>query len=71
LKTDKLFNAIKSFIEKSRNSTARQVSTAMVFTYYHIGKTIVEDKQDGLEKAEYPSKTLKQLSKLLETDYTV
>lgn len=35
LKTDKLFNSVRSFIEESRNSIARQVNTAMVFTYYH------------------------------------
>jgi hypothetical protein len=40
-KTDKLFNAVKSFIEESRNSIARQLNTAMVFTYYHIGKMII------------------------------
>ena len=69
LKTDKLFNAVKNLIEESRRSIARQVNTAMVFTYYHIGKMIVEDEQDGKEKAQYSSETLKQLSLLLTKEY--
>jgi hypothetical protein len=69
LKKDKLFNAVKNLIEESRRSIAKQVNTAMVFTYYHIGKMIVEDEQDGKEKAQYSSETLKQLSLLLTKRY--
>ena len=69
LKADKLFNAVKYLIEESRRSIAKQVNTAMVFTYYHIGKMIVEDEQDGNEKAQYSSETLKQLSLLLTKEY--
>ncbi len=69
LKTDKLFNAVRSLIEESRSSIARQVNTVMVFTYYHIGKMIVEDEQDGAETAEYSGQTLKLLSSLLTKEY--
>lgn len=69
LKTDKLFNAVKNLIEESRRSISRQVNTAMVFTYYHIGKMIVEDEQYGKEKAQYSSETLKQLSLMLTKEY--
>ena len=68
-KTDNLFNAVRDLIEESRRSIARQVNTAMVFTYYYIGKMIVEDEQDGKEKALYSSETLKQLSLLLTKEY--
>ncbi len=69
LKTDKLFIAVKSFIEESRNSIARQVNTAMVFTYYHVGKMIVEDEQDGSERASYAKQTLKVLSTSLTKEF--
>ncbi|WP_017258875.1 PDDEXK nuclease domain-containing protein [Pedobacter arcticus] len=69
LKTDKLFNAVRGLIEESRRSIARQVNTAMVFTYYHIGKMIVEDEQDGAERATYAKQTLKLLSTSLTNEF--
>ncbi|TKB99143.1 PDDEXK nuclease domain-containing protein [Pedobacter cryophilus] len=69
LKTDKLFNAVKNLIEESRRSIARQVNTAMVFTYYHIGKMIVEDEQGGEERATYAKQTLKLLSSSLTNEF--
>lgn len=69
LKTDKLFNAVKNFIEESRRSIARQVNTAIVLTYYHIGKMIVEDDQGGAERAAYAKQTLKLLSTSLTNEF--
>lgn len=69
LKTDKLFNAVKNLIEESRKSIARQVNTAMVFTYYHIGKMVVEDDQEGAERATYAKQTLKLLSTSLTNEF--
>lgn len=69
LKTDKLFNAVKTFIEESRNSIAKQVNTATVFTYCCVGKMIVEDEQGGLERASYAKQTLKILSVSLTKEF--
>jgi len=69
LKMDNLFNAERGLIEESRRSIARQVNTAMVFTYYHIGKIIVEDEQDGAERATYAKQTLKLLSVSLTNEF--
>jgi predicted nuclease of restriction endonuclease-like (RecB) superfamily len=69
LKTDKLFNAVKSFIEESRNAIAKQVNTATVFTYCYVGKMIVEDEQGGLERASYAKQTLKILSASLTKEF--
>lgn len=41
----------------------------MVFTYFHIGKSIVEHEQGGEERASYSLETLKQLSVHLTREY--
>lgn len=64
-----LIDAIRSIIEESRNSVVKQVNTVMVFTYYHIGKSIVEHEQGGEERASYSLKTLKHLSVHLTREY--
>jgi len=41
------------------------VNQTMVHTYYEIGRMIVEDEQQGKERAEYGKQVLKELSKKL------
>lgn len=59
---DALFEHISKLIEKSRKQVKTAINTAMVYTYYGIGKYIVEDEQNGYERAAYGKKVLKQLS---------
>jgi hypothetical protein len=35
----------------------------MIFAYFQIGKMIVEDQQQGNQRAEYAKKTIVKLSK--------
>lgn len=37
----------------------------MIMTYFQIGEMIVEDEQNGRDRAEYSKETLKNLSKQL------
>lgn len=69
LSNSTLFNSIKVFIEESRRSVVRHVNTVMVYTYYNIGKIIVEHEQGGEERASYSQETLKQLSIKLTKEY--
>ena len=41
----------------------------MVYTYYNIGRLIVENEQNGKEKAKYGKETLKKLSKELTSEF--
>lgn len=41
----------------------------MIFTYFQIGRMIVEEEQKGKERAEYADKTLKQLSRDLNKEF--
>lgn len=62
---DALFEHIAQLIEKSRQYVKSTINTAMVYTYYGIGKYIVEDEQQGEGRAKYGKNILKQLSKRL------
>ncbi|MCR4665030.1 MAG: PDDEXK nuclease domain-containing protein [Paludibacteraceae bacterium] len=60
-----LFERIAALITEARRQTVRMIDTAMVCTYYEIGRYIVEDEQDGKARAEYGKAVLKDLSKRL------
>lgn len=62
---DTLFERIAELIEQSRQYVAKAVNSAMVVTYFGIGRYIVEDEQDGNYRAAYGRGVLKELSKRL------
>lgn len=64
-----LYNKISSILEESRKFVATTVNTAMVQTYFEIGRLIVEEEQHGNIRAEYGKETLKNLSIKLTTNY--
>lgn len=39
----KLFENIKTLLHEARNAVARNINTAMVMTYFEIGRMIVVD----------------------------
>jgi len=60
-----LFGKIAGLIEESRRRVATTVNTAMVYTYYEVGRYIVEDEQKGNSRAEYGKAVLKELAERL------
>ena len=63
-KTD-LGERIEQLIEEARKRTVAAVNTAMVYTYYEIGRMIVEDEQQGEQRAEYGTTMLKKVAERL------
>jgi len=62
-----LFLQIKDLIGNSKNQIVSQVNQVITKTYFEIGRMIVEDEQNGSNKAEYGKNTLIILStKLIE-----
>ncbi len=57
-----LSKKIIDLILVTKNFVYKTTNTAMVFTYYSIGKMIVDELQLGNEKAVYGTKLLKQVS---------
>lgn len=62
---DILASKIEKLIQDARQHVIATVNTAMVYTYYEIGRYIVEDEQGGESRAEYGKAVLKSLSKYL------
>ena len=58
----KLYENIKVLLHEARNAVARNINTAMVMTYFEIGRMIVMDEQKGKKRAGYAEETLKNLS---------
>lgn len=60
---------IKNLLEASRHKIAATVNTTLLHTYWQIGKIIVEDEVLHLGNAEYEKQSLRQLSKILTTEF--
>lgn len=65
LQDDDLFNRIAKLIEESKKKTYSFINLSMVYTYFEIGKIIIENEQEGKERAKYGKQTLKKLSEKL------
>ncbi len=48
-----LYSKIVSLLQVARQNVVYAVNQTMVFTYFEIGRMIVEDEQQGKERAEY------------------
>lgn len=57
-----LYDTINQIIEEARKTVYRAANFTMVQAYWNIGKAIVEEEQNGKERAEYGKQVLKQLS---------
>lgn len=64
-----LYAQIASLLQSARQKIVQVVNQTMVSTYYEIGRIIVEDEQQGNERAEYGKRVLKELSKRLNNDF--
>lgn len=64
-----LFNRISSLIDSAREYVSKTVNTVEVATKYAIGQYIVEDEQEGKERAKYGKAILKNLSERLTERY--
>ncbi len=60
---------IKRFIHAGRNSAYNAASSAMILTYWNIGKRIVEQEQCGLERAEYGKGLIAMLAQELTLEF--
>jgi len=64
-----LYKSISSLIAEARKSVRSTVNSAMVITYWNIGRLIVENEQGGKKRAEYGKAVLKELSAKLTAEF--
>jgi len=62
VKTDDCVNDIKSIIEQGRQAAYSSVNLVMIHTYWNVGRRIVEEEQNGSERAEYGKQLLSQIA---------
>ena len=64
-KEKKFFEEIEQILKTTQQNVRTAVNISMVYTYYEIGKRIVEVEQNVQERAEHGKYILKELSKHL------
>ena len=64
-----LYTSVKTLLHKAQNTAYKTVNSLMVVAYWHIGKLIVEDEQQGKLKAEYGKAVLQDLSDRLNKEF--
>ncbi len=67
--TSAFLDNIKSIISKAQNNSVNAINYERVIMYWSIGKTIIEEEQNGKERAEYGAFLIKNLAKELQPDY--
>lgn len=66
---DDLFFSVRSIIIRSMDRAYHAVNAILVQTYWHIGKVIVEEEQQGKIKAKYGNTVLKNLARQLGEEF--
>jgi hypothetical protein len=63
------YDRICDILESARIGVARTVNTAQVISNWLIGREIIEEEQQGSQRAEYGESLLKTLAQKLGKDY--
>jgi len=67
--SESLYTSIKEIIEKARAVVNRAVNTTMVDTYWHVGRIIFENEQQGADRAVYGEAIIENLAKKLTSEF--
>lgn len=63
------YQSVADILHNARRNAYRAVNFAMVEAYWHIGRMIVEEEQQGKERAEYGALLIRNLSIRLTHDF--
>lgn len=66
---DRLYSEIAELLNSARQTVASQVNTALLATYWIVGRLIVENEQNSQQRAEYGKQVLPVLSKRLTKEF--
>ncbi len=64
-----LINDIRALLTASRQQLQTAVNSAMVLTYWQVGRLIVEDEQAGAARAQYGAQQMKLLASQLSAEF--
>ncbi len=63
--TKDFIDKVLSVLENARNQAKMALNISMVYSYYEVGRMIVEEEQNGERRAEYGKAILRELSNRL------
>ena len=66
---DSFYSKILDLLKSAHKTVYQSVNSTMVETYYKIGKLIVDEEQQGNEKAKYGQNLINELSKRLTNEF--
>ena len=69
LENQKFHKEVVELLNNTRNKVKRSVDSIMTYTYYEVGRRIVEEEQKGKERAEYGKQLVENLSKILTKEF--
>jgi predicted nuclease of restriction endonuclease-like (RecB) superfamily len=64
-----LLNDIRHIIAQARERAVRSVNHELTVAYWHIGQRLVEEEQQGKERAEYGKRLVEDLSAHLTAEF--
>lgn len=64
-----IFQQVVELLQQARQQVLRTVNSTMVYTYFEIGRIIVEEEQNGKGRAAYGKQLLKSLSVELTNEF--
>lgn len=67
--SNKFLNKVSLLIEEAKKNVKTAVNIAMVYTYFEIGQMIIEEEQNGDNRAEYSKYIIRNLSSFLTEHY--
>ncbi len=59
---DNFLKSVSDLLAKSKNRVKTAINLTMVYTYFEIGKMIVEEEQKGRDRAKYGKYLIRELS---------
>lgn len=68
IQTD-FYSKVSNLLKEARKNVVQTVNKTMVYTYLEIGRMIIEEEQNGKERADYGKRILKELSKRLNSEF--
>jgi hypothetical protein len=63
------FDDVRSILAEARIKAYSSINFIMVEAYWHIGRRILQEEQNGKERAEYGSFLIKELSRQLSGEF--
>ena len=66
IQNETFYNKVIELFQNAKKNLSTAVNMAMVYSYYEAGRMIVEEEQDGKERATYGKYILKELSEELQ-----